>query len=129
MSPGARDTAERAAIERLSKALTVFATEVWRVRSRLARLSEAERAVVRTVEASSDKMLAALESLGIRIDDPAGRTWDERDAVTVLVFEPTDDVTRAVVSETVKPTLFLGESLLSPGEVVVAVPREKPRNE
>jgi hypothetical protein len=120
-----RGGVDSSAVERLSNALTILATEVWRVRVRLTKMTDAERAPVRTIEAASDKMLAALESLGIRIDDPAGRTWDARDAVTVLVFEPADGVTRAVVAETVKPTLFLGESLLAPGEVVVAVPREE----
>jgi hypothetical protein len=110
-------------VVRLTRALITLTTEVWRARSRLEKLTPAERAPLRVVQSSIDKMSAALESLGVRVDDPTGRTWDERDPVKVLVFEAAEGVTRAQVTEVVKPTLYLGESLLAAGEVVVAVPK------
>lgn len=120
---------------RLAKALVVLGVEVWRARGRLAKAAEAsaklaavgggeggDARVLRHLESSIEKMNEALHSLGLRADDPTGRSWDERDAVKVLVFEATPGLTRARVLEVVKPTLYLGDSLLAAGEVVVGVP-------
>ena len=120
---------------RLARALAVLGVEVWRARGRLAKATEAnaklaavgggeggDTRVLRHLESSILKMDEALESLGLRADDPTGRTWDERDAVKVLVFEPTPGLERARILEVVKPTLYLGDSVLAVGEVVVGVP-------
>lgn len=120
---------------RLARALVVLGVEVWRARGRLAKAAEAsaklaavggaeagDARLLRHLESSIEKMNEALQSLGLRADDPAGRSWDERDAVKVLVFEPTPGLTRPRVLEVVKPTLYLGDSLLAAGEVVVGVP-------
>lgn len=112
---------------RLARAFVVLGTELWRARGKLPRggdgLGEgADARALRQVESSLDKMGAALETLGLRHDDPTGRTWDERDPMKVLVFEETAGLSRAQVVEVVKPTLYLGESLLAAGEVVVGVP-------
>jgi hypothetical protein len=117
---------DRATVVRLSRALVVLGTEVWRARGRLqkaaqARANDTDRSL-RHLESSIEKMAEALESIGLRADDASGRTWDERDPVKVLVFEPTAGLTRAKVLEVVKPTLYLGDALLVPGEVVVGVP-------
>lgn len=114
------------AAARLARVLSTLATELWRARARLDKVPPDGRAPLRVVETALDKMAAALESLGVRVDDPTGRSWDERDPVKVLLFEPTPGLARPRIAEVVKPTLYLGESLLCPGEVVVAVPEAEP---
>jgi hypothetical protein len=124
--PEAPAAADGDVARRLSQSLVTLALELWRVETRLARLGEAERASLRTLRASFDKMNEALASLGLRVDAPTG-TWDERDPVKVLLFEPTAGLTRARIAEVVKPTIYIGESILAHGEVVVAVPEGDPR--
>ena len=122
-APGGATVLDAETTTRLARALVVLGTEIWRARGKLPRNGEGTDARgLRLVETSLDKMAGALESLGLRHDDPSGRTWDERDPVKVLVFEETPGLTRPQVIEVVKPTLYLGESLLSAGEVVVGVP-------
>ena len=120
--PGGGTTLDAESTARLARALVVLGTEVWRARAKLPKSDGADARTLRVVETSLDKMAHALESLGLRHDDPTGRTWDDRDPMKVLVFEETPGLGRPQIIEVVKPTLYLGESLLSAGEVVVGVP-------
>ena len=122
-APPAPPTADPRVAERLARALVTIAVETWRMRARLAKLDDSQRSALRVLETSLDKTGDALSSLGLRVHDPVGQSWDERDPEKVLLFEEAEGTTKPRVVEVVKPTLYLGETLLAPGEVVVAVPR------
>lgn len=81
---------------------------------------------VRTRHALSrlDRAVKALDKAGIRLVDPTGTRYPAggEAMMTPLQFEPTAGVSTDTVSETARPMVFRGSSLIQRGEVFVAVP-------
>jgi hypothetical protein len=68
----------------------------------------------------------ALHESGVTIQDHTGDDFDPHQALKVLTYEPTPDVTREKVLETIKPTIYYHQVCIQMGEVIVATPNEEP---
>ena len=106
-----------------TEALCALSVEVWRLKGRLARLTEVLPAKeLRPLQSSISKMEEALAGGGVQVDDPQGRPYHEGDPLEVLVFEPSPGLSRPTVLQTVKPAVLLGGKVSRRAEVVVGTP-------
>lgn len=71
-----------------------------------------------------DRAVRALDKAGIKLVDPTGTRYPAggEAMMTPLQFEPTAGISADTVSETARPMVFKGNSLIQRGEVFVAVP-------
>ena len=103
--------------------LAALAVEVWRMKGRLARLSEAVAAKEkRPLESAVAKMEEALAAAGVTTEDPEGRPYHDGDPFEVLLFEPSPKLSRPTVLQTVKPAVLVSGKLVRRAEVVVGTP-------
>lgn len=112
---------EASAVERLD--LCALAIELWRIRSRLQRVTPLLPARdARPLESSLARIEGLLVAAGVTTDDPEGRPYAEGDRVDVLLFEPHETLERATVLQTVKPAVLRDGSRVRSAEVIVGVP-------
>lgn len=71
-----------------------------------------------------DRAIRALDKAGITLVDPTGTRYPpgSEAMMTPLQFEPTAGVSTDTVSQTARPMVFRGKSLIQRGEVFVSVP-------
>jgi hypothetical protein len=99
-------------------------TRLWRLRSRLfppagaVRSEEDIRRACRELAALWDK----LPDDGLEIIDHTAEAYDPSQSLKVLAFQPLADLTRDVVVETIKPTVYFRQQRLQTGEVIVGTP-------
>ncbi len=106
-------------------ALIDLATQVWRLERILAGLESGsdppERALARIgrqVEALKD----TLGMLGCSFQHHDGERFDPGLALRVVAVQEEAGLAGPVVVETVKPSVYIGDRLVSPGQVIVARP-------
>lgn len=110
-----------------SEPLAAMAVEVWRLKGRLAKLSEAVPAKEkRPLESAVAKMEEALAAAGVTTEDPEGRPFHDGDPFEVLLFEPAPSLSRPTVLQTVKPAVLVAGKVHRRAEVVVGTPGEAP---
>jgi len=103
--------------------LARVATHLWRLKARLvdqqsgAVRPELERAY-RHFEAAWDEVVDA----GVCVIDPVGQPFDPGMTVKALEFQPVRGLTRKIILQTLKPSVFLNQALIQMGEVIVGVP-------
>ncbi len=106
-----------------SRLLADVATGVWRLRRRLSPPQTEPaapdlRRVVRDVEALWD----ALAQAGVVIQDHTGAVYDPTQALQVAAFEPSPQLDRERVIETLRPSVYFEAEWIQMGEVVVGTP-------
>lgn len=71
-----------------------------------------------------DRAIRALDKAGITLVDPIGMRYPPggEAMMTPLQFEPTAGISTDTVSQTARPMVFRGRSLIQRGEVFVSVP-------
>lgn len=103
--------------------LLAMALEVWRLETRLTAVeSKLGPAQAKLLHASVRRMFELLSDVGFTIEDPTGRPYVEGERIEVLVFEPTVDLQRSTIIETVKPAIYRDSKLAAAAEVIVGVP-------
>jgi hypothetical protein len=103
--------------------LAEVATQTWKVKQRLAKsptteVSEDLARIARHVEA----ILDSLAKLGLEIKNHTGEAYDYGQSLTVVASEQREGISHEVVSETIRPTVFLRGHLIQQGEVVIDTP-------
>ena len=103
-APPSDDELQRFAIE--------MGTNFWRLQRRLIAQSE--------VLPEMKRMARDLESMGDALQQ-AGEYYDGHMALRVIAFQPTAGITREIITETIKPTIYRNDTIVQIGEVIVAV--------
>ena len=62
---------------------------------------------------------------GIEIKDHTGKTVDAGDALNIVAYQPSVDLTRNTVIETLRPTIYFKEKIIQNGEVIVGKPEKE----
>ena len=70
-----------------------------------------------------DRLWDSLEQAGLKIQDHIDQPFDSGQSLKVLAFQPTPGITREVVIETVRPTVYLRDYRLQIGQVIVGTPQ------
>ena len=101
--------------------LRAAAVECWRIKKLLPDFSGNKKQPV--LASSVEKVMEALEAIGIEVEDPAGLDFQDGLTVDVALFEDTSALARGVrrISETLTPTVYLNGKLICPAKVIVAV--------
>lgn len=99
----------------------LLAKECWRIKKLLPEFSANKKAPVLT--SSVEKMIAALETIGIEIEDPERIEFRDGMTLKVALFEETSDleVGKKVVTETLEPTIYHNNKIVEQARVIVSV--------
>jgi len=98
-------------------------TGLWRMRQKMVNSDTNEpfeemRRVYRHFESVWDSIV----QVGTEIQDHTGNLYGSGTTLRVIAFQPTADIEREVVTETLKPTIYFKGRLIQMGEVIVATP-------
>ena|ERR1017187_3271850 len=69
-----------------------------------------------------DHLSECLEEIGIRIQSHTNEVFDSGQSLEVIAFQPTPGITREIVVETVRPTVYIKDNRIQMGQVIVATP-------
>jgi hypothetical protein len=108
----------------LAKPLADLGTHLWRLRGRMVVDETGEpRQEVRTPYRYLLSAWEDLKDLGIEIQDHTRCDYAPGMALKVLAFEPQEGITRDIVVETIKPSIYFQGKAIQMGEVIVAIPK------
>lgn len=117
--------------ESLERTIAVLATQAWRMNNRLIDPATKEtretlesrdcRSVARALEAIMDE----LSAFGITIKDRTGETYDEGLPEKVIQGVSRDNLKKAQIIETLKPSIFLNQKFIQHGDIIVGIPTSK----
>lgn len=110
-----------------AEVLVDLSTGLWRLRQKMHRpgtqqpLDEVKRAY-RHLESVWDALAAA----GVDIQDYSDCPFDPGMSLKVVSFQPTPGLSRDLIVETIKPSIYLKGKPIQMGEVIVATPATTP---
>ncbi len=67
-----------------------------------------------------ESVLLTLEKEGVEIQDHDGQPFDAGLSIKVLAYQPTPNIEKEYVLETIKPSIYLKGDRILMGEVIVA---------
>jgi hypothetical protein len=114
--------------EEVAKALLGIATNAWRIRVKLTDSKSGEprdevgqnelRKLNRYVEAIFD----VLTGIGMEVKDRTGQAFDYGLPEKVVTAHPQPDLTKEMIIETLRPTIYWRSQIAQQGEVVIGTP-------
>jgi len=115
--------ADAAFAEDVIRMIANVGTDLWRMRQKMVNPETNEpfvemRRVFRHFESVWDSIVQA----GTEIQDHTNDLYGSGTTLRVISFQPTADIEREVVTETLKPTIYFRGRLIQMGEVIVATP-------
>lgn len=105
-----------------------MATQVWRIQTRVIDPLEGEpkelvsREDIRRIVRSLESMVGSLRQIGVEIKDRTGETFDYGLPEKVVSAQPQAGLTKERIVETMRPTIYWGNSIAQQGEIVIATP-------
>lgn len=69
-----------------------------------------------------DQLSEYLEELGVKIQNHTNEPFDSGQSLEVIAFQPTAGISRDVVVETIRPTVYIKGIRIQMGQIVVATP-------
>jgi hypothetical protein len=107
---------------------TEIGTSFWRLQHRINAGGEPPqemKRVLRDVESMED----ALKQANIEVKDQTGQKYVDGMALKVLARQVTPGITCETIIETIKPTIYCGNTLMQQGEVIVGIPESETSSE
>ncbi len=109
-----------------AKLVAELGTELWRLRRRMTDEDTGEprdelRKTFRPVAAAWE----TLSDFGVEIQDHTGQPFRSGLAIEALAFQPTTGLTKEIIIETVRPSIYFGGRQVQRGQVIVGIPEEK----
>jgi len=71
-----------------------------------------------------DQLSECLEEFGVKIQNHTHEPFDSGQSLEVIAFQPTAGISRDVVIETIRPTVYLKGIRIQMGQVIVATPEQ-----
>jgi hypothetical protein len=78
----------------------------------------------RSIARHIDQLSECLVEFGVKIQNHTSEPFDSGQSLEVIAFQPTAGISRDVVVETIRPTVYLKGIRLQMGQVVVATPEQ-----
>jgi hypothetical protein len=69
-----------------------------------------------------DRLAECLVEIGIETQSHTNQVFDSGQSLEVIAFQPTAGITKEIVVETIRPTVYLKGHRLQIGQVIVATP-------
>lgn len=103
--------------------LISLSIEIWRTKKRLIGLAEHDSDFRAKVESSFDRIQSILDDAKIEVVDHLGKPYTDGMVEEVVFFEKGDTILpgEKIVSETIKPTIYIDKELKSIGQIVVLI--------
>jgi hypothetical protein len=102
--------------------LTAIGTRLWRLRDEI-RSGEGSPAALRRAARHVEALWERLAEAGLKIYDHTGEEECTGQSFEVIAYQPTGEVTRPQVIETVRPTIRFNKKLIQLGQVIVGTPQ------
>jgi hypothetical protein len=115
----------------LQKALVENANQVWRILTSVidSESKEIKELIspqeIKKVANAIEKLIATFDSLGIRIIDRLGESFNAGLPDQVVTEEPREGLTREQIIRTIRPTIMWNQTMVQRGEIDIAVPSIK----
>jgi hypothetical protein len=115
----------------LQKAMVENANQVWRILTAVIDPESGEikeqisPQEIKKVANAIEKLIATFDSLGIRIIDRIGESFDAGLPDQVVTEEPREGLTREQIIRTIRPTIMWNQTMVQRGEIDIAVPSIK----
>lgn len=115
----------------LQKALVENVNQVWRIMNAVIDSEKKEiKALIspqeiKKVANAIEKLISIFDSLGIRIIDRLGESYDTGLPDQVVTEEPRERLTREEIIRTIRPTIMWNQTMVQRGEIDIAVPSIK----
>ncbi|TDD23649.1 hypothetical protein [Nonomuraea diastatica] len=93
-------------------------TSIWRLDRRVRRVPGVTRSATRHLEMAWDTLVQA----GVKIQDHMNDPFDPGLSIKVLSYQPTPELDRDRVVETIRPSIYLNDQMIQRGEVIVGTP-------
>lgn len=102
-----------------------MANAVWALQQKSCEPVTAERREeFRRIARHIERLSECLSDIGVEIQDHKNQAFDSGQSLEVIAFQPTAGITREVVIETIRPTVYLKGHRLQIGQVIVATPEK-----
>ena len=82
------------------------------------------RAEFRPVSRHIERMVECLKEIGVELQTHTNQPFDSGLSLEVIAFQPTPGIVREIVTETIRPTVYLQGHRLQIGQVIVATPEK-----
>lgn len=121
--------------ENVKKTLISTATNIWRIKSRITvpKTSKTKQDIsrddLRKLSRYVESIVESLANIGIEIKDRTGEPFDYGLPEKVIAGEPQAGISKEIVRETIRPTIYWGNQIVQQGEVVIATPIESSTKE
>jgi gentisate 1,2-dioxygenase len=113
-------TVDRAFVEKM---IATVGTGLWRMRQKLVNPDTNEpHEDMRPVYRNFESVWDSIRQAGAEIQDHTGNLYISGTTLRVIAFQPTADIDRELVTETLKPTIYFEGRMIQMGEVIVAIP-------
>jgi hypothetical protein len=110
---------------KVAAAFCDVAIHTWRMQRRMTdRVTKEVKEEHKTMYRSVAGILEALTGMGFTVRDREGDFYDYGLPEKVVAAEKRAGISREMVVETIRPSIFYGDQLLKPGEIVIAVPED-----
>jgi hypothetical protein len=115
--------------EGIARALIALAMSAWRIRVKLTDSNREPREEigkddVKKINRYCDAMFESLSSIGMDVKDRTGEAFDYGLPEKVVTAQPRPGLTREIIIETIRPTIYWNTQIAQPGEVVIGTPPE-----
>jgi hypothetical protein len=120
--------------ENVAKALLVMATNAWRIRVKLTDSTNGQpceeigKDDLKKVNRYLEAIFESLSGIGMEVKDRTGDPFDYGLPETVVTAHPRPGLTKEMIIETLRPTIYWGPQIAQQGEVVIGTPVQMPEN-
>lgn len=108
-----------------TSAFCEVAVNAWRARRRMTdkhtgEVKDEHKSTYRSIEG----IIASLQGIGFELRDREGEGYDFGLPEKVIASEKRSGISREIVAETIRPSIFYRDQLIKPGEIIIATPEE-----
>jgi hypothetical protein len=120
----------RVSPEDLMKCITTVATNSWKMKSRVFNekgkpREEIKKDDIKKLARHLDSIFEAFNGMGIEIRDRTNETYDYGLPDTIVSSAPRAGLSKELIVETIRPTIYWQNQIVQAGEIVIATPIEE----
>jgi radical SAM superfamily enzyme YgiQ (UPF0313 family) len=109
----------------MMRTMAIVATDIWKLRGKMTRAgSDGVKEEFKRVYRQVENIAECLSDIGIEIKDRTGEIFDYGLPEKVVATQPKSGISKKLVIETVKPTIYFNGQILQSGEVIIVTPEE-----
>jgi len=109
-----------------ARSMADIGTGLWRARkTAVDRETGAPREGMERVFNHLQSVFDALETQGVHVKDHTGERWVDGRFLSVVAFQPMPELTEEVITDTIRPSIFIGDHHIQEAQVIVGTPPEE----